>query len=339
MDSLTQIVLGAGVAEAVAGKKMGNSALLWGAVAGTIPDLDVFFTRLYHPIDAALVHRGISHSLFFALVMGPVLGWLFYRIYKKRYEQKTWMWLFFLGIVTHPMLDIFTNYGTQFLWPFNYRITFNSVSIIDPLYTVPFMACIIVAMCMKRDNPKRRKWNWIGIIYSTSYLIYGVIVKLFILAHATTYFADSGMKTTNPMVTPMPLTSFYWIVLTEDKSNYYVGYKSFFYNFNPKDIDTVPKNKQFLYDLKWKGKNYAKQLDFITNGYYTCELKQNTLLVEDLRFGVASKFTNGKSNNPIKSFRFIIDNNNNVHETSNQTPMRSFNNVNFEAYLTKIFSK
>ena len=157
MDSLTQIVLGAGVAEAVAGKKMGNKAVLWGAVAGTIPDLDVFLRFFYHPIDAALVHRGFSHSLLFALLMGPLLGFVFFKLYKQKYELKTWIWLFFLGIVTHPILDMFTNYGTQFLWPFNFRITFNSVFVIDPLYTVPFMVCIIVAMTMNRENPKRKK--------------------------------------------------------------------------------------------------------------------------------------------------------------------------------------
>ena len=67
MDSLTQIVLGAAVGEAVAGRKMGAKAALWGAIAGTIPDLDVFFTAFYHPIEGALVHRGFSHSILFLI--------------------------------------------------------------------------------------------------------------------------------------------------------------------------------------------------------------------------------------------------------------------------------
>ena len=41
MDSLTQIVLGASVGEAALGRKVGNRAMVWGAIAGTIPDLDV----------------------------------------------------------------------------------------------------------------------------------------------------------------------------------------------------------------------------------------------------------------------------------------------------------
>jgi inner membrane protein len=337
MDSLTQIVLGAAVGEAVAGRKMGAKAAFWGAIAGTIPDLDVFLRGFYHPIDAALVHRGFSHSLIFACLMGPVLGWLIHRLYKKRYEQKAWMWLFFLGIVTHPLLDIFTNYGTEFFWPFSLRITFNTVFVIDPLYTVPFMICLLVALFMKRDNPKRKKWNMFGIYYSSAYLLWGVVVKLFILSNATTYFAENGMKTSNPMVTPMPLTSFYWMVLTEDDKNYYVGYKSIFYEFNPKDIDTIQKDKTSLYKVKWNGKNYAKQLDFITNGYYTTVQTTDSMYFYDLRFGLTSKLSDGKLKNVIKGYGMVIDNGT-VQKTEDIMPFKSLKKVTFGKYLHKIFS-
>jgi len=146
MDSITQIVLGAAVGEAVGGRKMGNKAPFWGAIAGTIPDLDVFFRFFYHPIDSALVHRGFSHSILFAVLCSPIFAYLVHLIYKRKFEYSTWFWLFFLGIITHPMLDMFTNYGTQFLWPLDYRITFNTVFVIDPLYTIPFGLCLLVTL-------------------------------------------------------------------------------------------------------------------------------------------------------------------------------------------------
>ena len=67
MDSITQIVLGAACGEAVLGKKIGNKALLFGAIGGTIPDLDVFTSRwLYsNEIDIMAAHRGFSHSIVF----------------------------------------------------------------------------------------------------------------------------------------------------------------------------------------------------------------------------------------------------------------------------------
>ena len=60
MDSVTQIVLGAAVGEAVLGKKVGNKALLYGAIAGTIPDLDVIFGNFTDTITAIEWHRGFA---------------------------------------------------------------------------------------------------------------------------------------------------------------------------------------------------------------------------------------------------------------------------------------
>ncbi len=70
MDSLTQIVLGAACGEIALGKKIGNKALLSGAIGGTIPDLDVFIGKLLYTnkIQAMAFHRGFMHSLLFALL-------------------------------------------------------------------------------------------------------------------------------------------------------------------------------------------------------------------------------------------------------------------------------
>ena len=61
MDSLTQIVLGAACGEAVAGRKLGNRAMLWGAIGGTIPDLDVFAGFFTDEITSTAFHRGFMH--------------------------------------------------------------------------------------------------------------------------------------------------------------------------------------------------------------------------------------------------------------------------------------
>ena len=75
MDSLTQIVLGAAVGEVVGGRKLGNRAMLWGAIAGTIPDLDVLGNFFMSEIDSLAFHRGISHSIFFAFTASLFLAW------------------------------------------------------------------------------------------------------------------------------------------------------------------------------------------------------------------------------------------------------------------------
>ena len=83
MDSLTQIVLGGAVGEAVLGKKIGNRAILWGAVAGTIPDLDILYNRFTDEITAVELHRGFSHSIIFCILLAPILGWLVQKIHKN----------------------------------------------------------------------------------------------------------------------------------------------------------------------------------------------------------------------------------------------------------------
>ena len=89
MDSLTQIVLGAAVGEAAGGKKLSNKAMFWGAVGGTIPDLDVFFGHwleqigIFDSMDELAFHRGISHSIFFAVIASFILGWIVHKHYKN----------------------------------------------------------------------------------------------------------------------------------------------------------------------------------------------------------------------------------------------------------------
>lgn len=89
MDSITQATLGAAIGHAVLGKKMGNKAIIIGAFAGTIPDLDVI-SRVFteHDVYSLVYHRGISHSIFFTLVASPIFAWLSLRYYKSGLHQK-----------------------------------------------------------------------------------------------------------------------------------------------------------------------------------------------------------------------------------------------------------
>ena len=158
MDSLTQIVLGASVGEAVLGKKIGNKALLYGAIGGTIPDLDVVFNFFTDTITAIELHRGFSHSILFALCMAPILGWLVNKIErKKNLGWKLWAKLFFWSLITHPLLDVFTTWGTQLFWPFELKLVFNSVFVIDPFYTLPFLICCVLLMFYKKEAKTRRR--------------------------------------------------------------------------------------------------------------------------------------------------------------------------------------
>ena len=87
MDSLSQITLGAAVGELILGKKIGNRAMVWGAVAGTIPDLDVIGNYFMTDLQGLLFHRGISHSLFFCVIGAFVFGSLVSKLYASKHHR------------------------------------------------------------------------------------------------------------------------------------------------------------------------------------------------------------------------------------------------------------
>jgi len=338
MDSLTQIILGAAVGEAAVGKRFGNKALLWGAIGGTIPDLDVFLQSFFHPVDAMLVHRGFSHSLLFALLFSPVFAWLCFRLYKRKFEFNDWWNLFFLSIVTHPMLDMFTNYGTQFLWPFDYRITFNTVFVIDPLYTLPFGLCVLVVLVLKKQSELRRHINNFGLIFSTLYLVWGVGVKLFVLSESEKYFEEAGIKSGRTMVTPMPLTSFYWMLLTEKDNQYYLLSKSIFAPLDTNSLQQFPKNVQEMNALKWQGVNYSPKLRSISNDYFLLKKEGENWLFSDLRFGTAYEMTKRQSTDPVMGFRLITENNKIVRVERHRMG-RAWQRIEFGAYWDFVFGR
>ena len=125
MDSLTQIVLGASVAEATLGKKIGNKAIFLGAIAGTIPDLDIVMRFFVDDLSASVMHRGFSHSLIFPFIIAPILGVLCKKIYSDldNVSQFEWNKMFFLTLLTHPLLDAQTTWGTQLFWPFEWSVS------------------------------------------------------------------------------------------------------------------------------------------------------------------------------------------------------------------------
>jgi inner membrane protein len=117
MDSLTQAVLGGAVGYAVLGNKVGRKAAIYGAILGTLPDLDVFLPYAGE-VEAFTYHRGFSHSLLVHLLISPLIVWLITICHRGATQyKKHWFWMIFLCLSTHDILDSFTVYGTQLLWP------------------------------------------------------------------------------------------------------------------------------------------------------------------------------------------------------------------------------
>jgi inner membrane protein len=292
MDSVTQIVLGAAVGEAILGKKVGNKAILWGAIAGTIPDLDVFMRFFVDNLTATEMHRSFSHSILFSIIFSPFLGWLASKIHSKNnLGWKPWSKLMFGALVTHPLLDAHTNWGTQLFWPFDYKVAYNNIFIIDPFYTIPFMVFLILAMRLKRDDPKRRKLNNLGLIISTAYMVITIVFKSIGYHHFVDNLNKKGIKFSEIETNPTPFNSFLWIATIETKENYLVGYYSIFDGADEIEFTEFDKNHKLLGNME--GEDIVKRLIKLSEGWYVVIDKGDKIYFNDMRFGQM-----GMSNDP-----------------------------------------
>jgi inner membrane protein len=177
MEPITQALLGAATAELVAGRRLGRRALGWGAVIGMLPDLDVLLAPLHNGYGEWLYHRGTTHSLWFGFVFGPLLGWLLWRWRDREGETSlpAWVALCVVALVTHPILDGFTPYGTQFFAPFSReRFAWNGVAIVDPFYSIILMAGVIAAASRTIPEVRRRKALIASLVLTTGYLVAGL---------------------------------------------------------------------------------------------------------------------------------------------------------------------
>jgi inner membrane protein len=284
MDSLTQIVLGASVGEAVLGKKIGNRAMLWGAIAGTIPDLDVFLKYFTDDITSTEMHRGFSHSIVFSIIAAPLLGWLAYKIHQKREPlRKEWNWLFFWSLVTHPLLDCNTTWGTQLFWPFEYRVAYKNIFVADPLYTVPFLLLVILAMFYKRSNPLRTKINNWALIISSSYMLLTFGFKSMAHYKFSKALKEQKIDYVELDSQPAPLNIILWTAQVETKTGMFSGSYSFFDTqpiyFQPE----IPKRHELL--EPYKDVKQIQQIKKIAAGWYFVEENDSGLVFTDIRFG------------------------------------------------------
>ena len=282
MDSLTQIVLGAAVGEAVLGKKVGNKAMLYGAIAGTIPDFDTFASHFTDTVTALEIHRGFTHSIVFSVVFAPVFGWLVSR-WEKTASWKNWSWLFFWGFLTHPLLDAHTTWGTQLFWPLDLRLAYKNIFVIDPLYTLPFLVFVILAMRKKRTSPKRKKLNNLGLIISSAYMLLTLILKGITYQKFTEELQQQNIQYSEIETKPSPFNTILWTANVDTKDAYLIGHYSFF-DAKPIHFTAYPKNHEWLEDLK--DEENVQRLIKITKGWYTITKENEKLYLNDLRFGL-----------------------------------------------------
>ncbi len=301
MDSITQLALGAAIGEAVAGRHVGRRALLWGAIAGTFPDLDVFI-----PFGDAVrdftYHRGASHSLFVLLVLTPLLVWLILKLHPDTAgHRRRWFVMIYLVFATHVLLDSFTVYGTQIFWPFvTTPMTWSTIFIVDPLYTLPLLLGIIAALVAGRYYSWGHLANTFGLVLSTGYLAWTLGAKLHVETVARNALQQQNITATDVLTTPSPFNSLLWRILVVDDRHYYEGYYSVFDDSSSISFEQHSRQIELLEPLNetWP----VQRLRWFTKKFYAAALSANDIVITDLRMGTEPeyvfRFKVGEMGNP-----------------------------------------
>jgi inner membrane protein len=326
MDTVSHIVLGAAIGEAILGEKAGRKAMLYGALAGNLPDIDVFGILFLSDSQQLLFHRGITHSLFFAVLISILLGWISKRWFRDNsINWINWAWLFFAAILSHLLLDSFTCYGLGLFEPFsNYRISFNTIFVVDPFYTLPFLLCTLLAFNAKKGSPQRTKWNKTGLWISSFYLIFAIVTHEYAQHIMEQSLKEQKLSSDHFTATPTPLNTFLWMGYSQDKDGTWIGYYSIFDKKKKVDYYRLQRNDTLLLPFaKNKAVQHLKQL---SKGNYIVTKEDSIVYFNDIRFGQVSGWD--KADGP---FAFKYNLNKNAHNK------RALNRTKYEVSTYSLF--
>jgi len=296
MDSLTQIVLGIATAEWVAGKKLQNKTFLYGAILGTIPDLDIVVGKFMSDVDGVAIHRGLSHSLLFFVFLAPILGWIIAKVEKSKISFKSASLLAFWCLVTHVLLDLFTSWGTQILWPLDHRFALKTIFVIDPLYTIPLFISLIFVW-RNKEFLVRRKYVIRGLVISSSYLLLTCVLKLFAVNKFEKALQNQKLNYQELIIKPTAFNCILWNANIATSKGYYLADYSLF-DSQPIQFTFYPKNLKL--EEKLVNSYDFQQLIKISEGWYLVSTQNNRLLFNDLRFGLL----NDNPENPQFAFSY-----------------------------------
>ena len=289
MDTVTQVALGAAVGEAVLGRKVGWRAPVWGGLCGLLPDLDVLWP-FADPVAAFTWHRGYSHSFAVLILATPLIAWAATRVHPAtRIHARGWLLLVFLALVTHPVLDCFTVYGTQVLLPFSdLPVGWSTIFIIDPVFSVPLIAGVACAQVgRERGGPGHRLSN-AGLAIAVAWLAGTVAIKAHVDRVTEESLPQAGV--TRWLTTPAPFNALLWrVVAMTGDGRYLEGYYSL--------LDAEPRvsfvSRRDGHELLEPLRDEAPvaRLVWFSRGFFSGrELGSGEIVISDLRMGFEERF-------------------------------------------------
>lgn len=288
MDSLSQLALGAAVGVAVMGRRTAVwKAALWGGVCGTLPDLDVVFDH-GDAVSNMTMHRADSHALFWLTLAALPIGAAVARLHGQWPLWRRWVLALWAALVTHPLLDAMTVYGTQLLRPFSSEpLGVGSMFIIDPLYTLPLLVGVLVALLGR--SPRALRWNVAGLALSTAYLGWSFAAQQHVLGVARAALAQQGIQAQRVLVTPTPFNTVLWRVVAVSDGAVHEGFRSLLDDGAAMTFDRFDRGAPLQAALA--AHPPVARMAWFTRGFYKLVADGDTVLLSDLRMGQEPNYT------------------------------------------------
>ena len=288
MDSLSQLALGAAVGIAVMGRRTAVwKAALWGGLCGTLPDLDAFIDH-GDPISNMTLHRAETHALLYLTLLSPAVAALAARWHGEMAQFRRWWLALWLALVTHPLLDLMTVYGTQLALPFtDHPFGVGSIFIIDPLYTLPLLVGVAGALAAR--DTRRWRWNAAGLALSTAYLAWGVAAQQHVQAAAQDSLRAQGIQAQRLLVTPTAFNTLLWRVVVVTPSGYHEGFHSLLDRERHIDFDAFPRGEALYEALR--GHPPVERIAWFSHGLFKMDEHDGELSITDLRMGQEPHYT------------------------------------------------
>lgn len=280
---MTQAVLGGSVAYTVLGNHVGRRAILYGAVIGTLPDLDILL-NFGGPVENTIYHRSFSHSIFFHLIISPLIAATFV---KPKNFCDPWFVRCSLGIysvlMTHSIVDFFTVYGTQILWPFtDYPFSYPILFIVDPAYTLPLVVACSVLLLMKKQSIARTL-NLCMLFVSSCYLVWSATAKTMVDKRVAVALERKGILSTGLESTPAPLNTFLWRSILVQDDFFFEIWTSVFDEIDDIQIYRFPRNLNLI--APFIDHPNVRRLQWFTKGQFKAWQLDDQILLSDLRMG------------------------------------------------------
>jgi inner membrane protein len=295
MDSLTHILLGATLGELIAGKKLGKKAMLIGAVAQNLPDIDIVSGLGMDFTNYFLAHRGFTHSFLFVVLAALLLPFIMNAFQSTKMQYLHWAIFFLIQLLTHVLLDSLNAYGVGWFEPFSHiRISFDLLFVADPFYSIWFAIACVALLILKPHARHRIQWVLLSISISVIYIVLAMNNKAIVNEVVSKSLAAQNISANKILVTPTPLNCWLWYVVARTHDGYFIGYRSVFDHDATISFSFVSKNDSLLDPIR--NEKDVQHLIRFARGFYTVIKQNDTLTFNNLRFGQINGWNNPNAN-------------------------------------------